>query len=303
MNALRCGIDLGGTKIEGVVLTAEGRVVARHRLATPQGDYPATLTVMAELLSILEAKVGAPMAAIGVATPGAVSRRNGAMKNCNSTCLNGRFFREDLAQLIGRPVRIANDANCLALSEAVDGAAAGRQCVFGVILGTGVGGGVVVGNRVLNGPNRITGEWGHNPMPGLGSEYPDEQRRCYCGRMNCVETYLSGPGLVATYRALGGSQRTAQDIATAAGDGESLAARALEQYCLQLAVASAVVINILDPDVVVVGGGLSQIETVYHRVPDLWSRFVFSDQVETQLVPAKYGDASGVRGAAWLWPE
>jgi len=292
------GIDLGGTKIAGVVLDTDGTVLTQRRVATPQGDYEATMTAVIALIRQLERDAGAALP-VGIGTPGAVSPLSGAMKNCNSTCLNGRFLREDLQALLGRPVSIANDADCLALSEAVDGAGQGAATLFAVILGTGVGGGIVVHGHLLRGPNAIAGEWGHNVLPGLGEWYEDERRACYCGRFNCVETYVSGPGLSRTYARLGGGEATAQTIVDCAGhDGR--AAEALHRYVQQLAAASAQIINILDPAVIVLGGGLSNASALYEQVPGLWSRHVFSDSVRTRLLPARFGDASGVRGAARL---
>lgn len=296
---LRIGIDLGGTKIEGIVLADNGEVRQRLRVPTPQGDYDATVATVVAVIRQLDAAVGV-QPAVGIGTPGAVSTLTGTMKNCNSTCLNGRPLREDLIARLGREVRIANDADCLALSEASDGAGQGAATVFAAILGTGVGGGIVVEGRLLRGANGIAGEWGHNPLPGLGDHFEDERRACYCGRCNCIETYLSGPGLSATHRRLGGATRAAVDIAARADGGEALAAAALDRYQRQLAAALAMVINLLDPEVVVLGGGLSNLPSLYRRVPQLWGEFVFSDSVRTRLVPAHFGDASGVRGAARL---
>lgn len=296
---LRIGIDLGGTKIEGIVLADNGEVRQRLRVPTPQGDYDATVATVVAVIRQLDAAVGAHPA-VGIGTPGAVSTLTGTMKNCNSTCLNGRPLPEDLIARLGREVRIANDADCLALSEASDGAGQGAATVFAAILGTGVGGGIVVEGRLLRGANGIAGEWGHNPLPGVGDRFEDERRACYCGRCNCIETYLSGPGLSATYRRLGGAALAAVDIAARADGGEALAAAALDRYQHQLAAALAMVINLLDPEVVVLGGGLSNLPSLYRRVPQLWGEFVFSDSVRTRLVPARFGDASGVRGAARL---
>src|SRR5690606_5700609 len=256
---MRIGIDLGGTKIEGVVLARQEAndtqksndvIVARRRVATPVQDYLATLDAIAALIDALETDVGVQRLPVGMGTPGAVSTLTGSMKNCNATCLNGRHLREDLAALLGRPVRIANDADCLALSEASDGAAAGAAVVFAAILGTGVGGGIVVNGQLLQGPNAIAGEWGHNLLPGIGSLFVNEHRACYCGRENCIETYLSGPGLALTHRALGGDDLSAQAIAERAGS-DAIAAAALDQYQEQLAYALAQIINLLDPQVIV----------------------------------------------------
>lgn len=298
---MRIGVDLGGSKIEVIALADDGIVAWRRRRPTPAGDYDGILDVIAQLIAELENELG-ESGPVGIGTPGAVSALTGAMKNCNSTCLNGRHFREDLATRLGRPVRQANDANCFALSEASDGAGAGAAVVFGVILGTGVGGGIVVDGGLLTGANAIAGEWGHNrlPMP------PDEQRparACYCGRSDCVETWLSGPGFEQSYIALGGEPLPAREIAARAATGDAMATSALQSYCVDLAAALAVVINVLDPDVIVLGGGMANIGALYDNVPTLWSPSVFSDQVVTRLVPAQHGDSSGVRGAAWLWPR
>lgn len=296
---LRCGIDLGGTKIEGIALDERGVVSARKRIATPSGDYRATLDAIAGLVAELERGAG-ERATLGIGTPGALSRANGLLKNSNSVCLNGRPLDKDLSALLGRPLRIANDADCFALSEAVDGAAAGAAVVFGVILGTGVGGGVVVHGRLLQGPNGIAGEWGHNPLP-----WPRDDERpgpaCYCGKYGCIETWLSGPGLARDFAAVSGRSLSAEQIAQFAAEGDAACAAALARYEDRLARALASVINILDPEVIVLGGGLSKLKGLYQNVPALWGGYVFSDRVDTRLVPAQHGDASGVRGAAWLW--
>lgn len=308
---MRIGIDLGGTKIEGIVLAGDGveptstaekadeRVVAHTRVATPAQDYLATVDAVVALVRDLETQVGATDLPVGIGTPGAVSTLTGTMKNCNSTCLNGRRLREDIIAALGRTVRIANDADCFALSEATDGAAAGATTVFGVILGTGVGGGIVAQGRLLQGPNAIAGEWGHNLLPGIGNRFVDERRACYCGRENCIETYLSGSGLADTYRVLGGDDRAAADIA-ARSHSDAIAAAALDRYQEQLAYALAQVINLLDPHVIVLGGGLSNIDSLYTAVPNFWLSHVFSDLIATRLLPAQFGDSSGVRGAARL---
>lgn len=308
---LRIGVDLGGTKIEIIVLDEGGRELLRERVATPQGDYAATVRSVAGLVEAAERKVGAcrppqqhprqtesdAVASVGIGIPGAESPTNGLIKNANSTCLIGRPLRRDLQALLQREVRIANDANCFALSEAVDGAGAGAQVVFGVILGTGVGGGIVIGGKVLTGASAIAGEWGHNPMPG-------EQHRdaCYCGRRGCTELYLSGPGLAADHRRSTGADSLPEAIARDAAAGDAACEITLQRYEARLALALAQVINILDPDVIVLGGGLSNIDRLYEAVPRLWGRHVFSDQVATKLLKHRHGDSSGVRGAAWLWP-
>lgn len=298
---MRIGIDLGGTKIEGIALDDDGAVLARRRVPTPSGDYRATLHAVAALVEELERGAGA-RGSIGIGTPGALSRATGKIKNANSVCLNGQALDRDLAALLQRPVRIANDANCLALSEAVDGAAAGADVVFAVIVGTGTGGGIAVHGRIVEGVNAIGGEWGHNPLP-----WPRDDERpgpaCYCGKHGCIETFLSGPGLARDHRAAGGDAITAEDIAQRAQAGDVHALATLARYEDRMARALATVVNILDPDVIVLGGGLSKLARLYHNVPALWRQYVFSDRVDTRLVPALHGDASGVRGAAWLWAK
>lgn len=297
---MRIGIDLGGTKIEIIALDAAGQTLARRRVATPQGDYPATLAAVAALVEAVETELG-QRGSVGVGMPGALSRRTGLVKNANSTCLIGHPLQTDLQNLLGRPVRLANDANCFALSEAVDGAAAGAGVVFGVIIGTGVGGGIVVRGEVLEGPTAIAGEWGHNPLPlPSGADLPLPV--CYCGRAGCIETYLSGPGMAADHQRTGGANVAPGAIVTAATEGEPASLATLGRYAERLGRALAGVINILDPDVIVLGGGLSNIESLYDAVPRYWLPHVFSDEVSTRLVRAHHGDSSGVRGAAWLWP-
>jgi predicted NBD/HSP70 family sugar kinase len=296
---LKLGIDLGGTKIELIALGGDGRERLRRRVATPQGDYRATLDAMRGLVEGAEAELGA-RGTVGIATPGAISRATGMMKNSNSVCLNGMPILGDLEALLGRPVRLANDADCFALSEATDGAAAGQGVVFGVIIGTGVGGGIVAYGRLLQGPNAIAGEWGHNPLP-----WPEDAERpgpaCYCGRSGCIETFLSGPGLARDYARATGRERAGPGIVAGAAAGEADAEAALGRYEERLARALAHVINLLDPDAIVLGGGLSNLERLYRNVPALWGRHVFSDRVDTLLLPPRHGDSSGVRGAAWLW--
>ena len=294
---MRIGIDLGGTKIEGLVLAPDGREIARMRVATPRGSYDATLKAIVGLVDDLERAAGS-RATVGVGMPGTISPASGLVKNANSTWLIGRPLSDDLSRALDRPVRFANDANCLALSEATDGAAAGAPVVFGVIVGTGTGGGIVVNGRLVIGANAIAGEWGHNPLPrSEHTTVTDHETSCYCGRRNCVETYLSGPGLARDY----GQNIPAIDVAERASAGEPAASAALERYADRMARALAVVINILDPDVIVVGGGLSNITILYTMVPQRWAAHIFSDRVDTRLLPAQYGDSSGVRGAAWLF--
>jgi len=296
---MRIGIDLGGTKIEGIAIAADGSEQLRRRMPSPRDDYANTLAAVAGLVRGIEDELGV-RGTVGVGIPGAVSPATGLVKNSNSTWLNGTPLAEDLSRILDRPVRFANDANCFALSEAADGAAAGAAVVFGVIIGTGTGGGVVVQQRVLTGANAIGGEWGHNPLPApRHDEHPGPE--CYCGRRGCIETFLSGPALARSYIANGGAALTAAEIAARARAGEPLANRTLERYEERLARALGSIINVLDPDIVVLGGGLSNIDRLYERVPKLWPAYVFSDRVDTRLVRAMHGDSSGVRGAAWLW--
>lgn len=301
MQAPRLGIDLGGSKIEVVALAEQGRELKRRRVATPQGDYTATLAAIAALVRETEAELGVPWgsSSVGIGTPGSLSRANGTLRNSNSQCLNGQRIVEDLSARLARPVAIANDANCFALSEATDGAGRGASIVFGVILGTGVGGGWVVHGRVLDGCNGIAGEWGHNPLPWpRAEELPGAA--CYCGRRGCIETWLSGPGLAADHARQSGAARTADDIVAAARTGDAAAVATLDRYEERLARALAHVINVMDPEVIVLGGGLSNVERLYTGVPQRWDAFVFSDRVDTRLARNVHGDSSGVRGAAWL---
>ena len=296
---MRLGIDLGGTKIEGVALDEAGSVLARRRVATPRDDYAGTLAAIAGLVRSLEQETGLS-GSVGIGMPGALSPATGLVKNANSTWLIGRPLDRDLELLLDRPIRVANDANCFALSEAVDGAGAGARVVFGVIVGTGTGGGVVVDRKVLTGPNAIAGEWGHNPLPWPEpEEWPGPS--CYCGKTGCVETFLSGPGLVRDYRERAGEAIDAPEIVARATRGEIPAAAALERYEDRMARALAVVLNILDPDAVVLGGGMSRVQRLYRNLPRLWQEWAFSDRVDTRLAPPVHGDSSGVRGAAWLW--
>ncbi len=301
MSMLRLGIDLGGSKIEIAAFDDAGGEILRRRVPTPRGDYRATVEVVAALVESVEHQLR-DRGSVGVGMPGAESRVTGLIKNANSTCLIGQPLRRDLETLLRREVRLANDANCFALSEAVDGAAAGAEVVFGVIIGTGCGGGVVVRGHVLAGANAIAGEWGHNPLP-----WPADHERpgpaCYCGQRGCLETWLSGPGLARDFRAAGGADLTAHAIATGAERGDADCLAALERYEDRLARGLAQVINVLDPDVIVLGGGLSNIARLYDNVPRLWGRHVFSDHVATRLAPPRHGDSGGVRGAAWLWKE
>ena len=309
---MRIGIDLGGTKIEGLALADDGREIDRRRVAAPRGNYDDTIRAVVNLIATIESAVSAACldeatearSRVGVGIPGAISPATGVIKNANSTWLNGKPLAGDLSRALGRPVRLANDANCFALSEATDGAAAGAPVVFGVIIGTGTGGGLVVNGRIVIGANAIAGEWGHNPLPA-----PEDDERpgppCYCGRSGCIETFLSGPALARDYIARGGDDMAASEIAARAvslHDRDDRAAASLDRYAHRFARAIASIINVLDPDVIVLGGGLSNITRLYDRVPALWGPHVFSDRVDTRLLRAKHGDASGVRGAAWLWP-
>jgi predicted NBD/HSP70 family sugar kinase len=297
----RIGVDLGGTKIEIAALDADGAVVARERIDTPAGDYDATLAAIVALVHGVEKELGCK-ASVGIATPGARSLATGRMKNANSTCLNGKPLQDDLEKRLGRAIRMANDANCFALSEAVDGAGRGAEVVFGVILGTGVGGGIVVNRRALTGMNAIAGEWGHNPLP-LPAPEDHPLPLCYCGRRGCIETFLSGPSLAADHAHHTGEWRAAADIVKGAQEGDAGCATTIARYEERLARSLAAVINVLDPDVIVLGGGLSNIAHLYDEVPRRWTEYVFSDEVRTRLVPPAHGDASGVRGAAWLWND
>ncbi|MAN80385.1 MAG: fructokinase [Rhodospirillaceae bacterium] len=297
---MRAGIDLGGTKIEGLVLNGAGIPLARRRIAAPQGDYQATIRAICDVIRDLEAEAG-PVGHVGVGIPGTISPATRLVKNANSTWLIGHPFDVDLESALGRPVRLANDANCFAVSEAADGAAQGAAAVFGVILGTGVGGGIALNGRPVSGLNAVAGEWGHNPLP-----WPrDDERpgpRCYCGLSGCIETFLSGPALAHDHLTATGENLSPPDIAARAEAGDAAADATLARYEDRLARALATVINLLDPDAIVLGGGLSNLSRLYANVPRLWGKWVFSDEVATRLVPARHGDASGVRGAAWLWP-
>lgn len=302
MTGWRLGIDLGGTKIEIAALDAQGAFVLRRRVPTPQGDYGATLRAIADLVAAAEATLGATGLPLGMGIPGSVSPVTGRVRNANSTVLNGRPLQADLERVLQRAVRLENDANCLALSEATDGAGAGAEAevVFAAILGTGVGAGIAVHGQVLHGCNGVAGEWGHNPLPPL----PGEQRvprRCWCGRWDCVEAWLSGPALAADHHAQnGGGALDARQIVAAMRVGDGAAVASFDRYTRRLASALAGIVNVLDPQVIVLGGGLSRVQELYVRVPELWGPWVFSDVVRTALRPAVHGDSSGVRGAAWL---
>jgi fructokinase len=300
----RIGVDLGGTKIEAAALDAAGDIRARRRMATPRGDYDASIRAIAALVTAIEAEIGTEpdrKPRVGIGIPGTIVAASGLVKNANSTWLNGRQLGRDVEAALGRPVRFANDANCFVLSEAVDGAAAGYGTVFGVILGTGVGGGIVVNHRILVGANAIAGEWGHNPLPAItADEFPGPS--CYCGKSGCIETFLSGPGMAADHLRHTGQDLTGPDIVSGAAGGDPGCRSTLERYTDRLARALAVVVNIIDPDAIVLGGGLSSLSFLYEEVPRRWVDYVMSADIATRLLPPCHGDSSGVRGAAWLWP-
>ncbi len=301
---IKIGIDLGGTKIEGIALSDTGNELYCHRISTPQGDYQGTLQSIAELISLIEAETG-NKGSIGICTPGALSPSTGLLRNSNSVCMNGKAVFTDLQELLQREIRIANDANCFALSEAVDGVAKDAVVVFGVIIGTGTGGGVVIDKKVLVGPNAIAGEWGHNPLPWPQDfELPGPE--CYCGKHGCIETWLSGPGIVRDHELhnnalLNTRSLDAETLDSKARLGDEDANETLRRYEDRMARSLAHVINILDPDVIVLGGGMGNIKRLYDNVPGIWGDYVFSDVVNTKLLAPVYGDSSGVRGAAWLW--
>jgi fructokinase len=296
---LRIGIDIGGTKTELAAFDEAGGERLRRRAATPHGDYASALAGIAALVHEAERELGAT-ASVGVGLPGALSPRSGLVVNAYATPYNGRPLKQDLERLLGRELRVENDANCFALSEANGGAGAGRRVVFGAILGTGAGGGIVVDGRALRGANAVAGEWGHNPLPWMSAaEFPGP--RCYCGRLGCIERFVSGPALAEDHRQAGGARLEPAQISARAAAGDAACAATLERHALRLARALAHVINLLDPDVIVLGGGLSNIASLYEAVPRLWSSFVYADGVATALARAAYGDTSGVRGAAQLW--
>jgi fructokinase len=297
---IRIGIDLGGTKTEAIALAADTLVARRRRVPTPR-HYEGTLDTIVRLVHDLETETGRT-GTVGVGIPGVVSRATGLVKNANSTWLIGRPLQADLEARLRRPVRIANDANCFTLSEAIDGAGRGFETVFGVILGTGVGGGIAIGQRLQDGPNQVAGEWGHNPLPWMTDEERASALACYCGKHGCIETFLSGPGLERDYARLGGARRSSRDIVLAAANADRCALLALRRYEDRLARALATVINLLDPDAAVLGGGMSNLPGLAPAVSALLPRYVFSDTVLTTVVGNMHGDSSGVRGAAWLWP-
>jgi len=297
---IRIGIDVGGTKIEALAIDDEGIELARYRVDTPRDDYPGTISAMIGLVRRLEEATGRT-GTVGAGIPGSISRITGLVKNANSTWLNGRPFDRDVSAALGGEVRMANDANCFAVSEATDGAAAGSHVVFGVILGTGCGGGVAISGRVHAGPNGVAGEWGHNPLPWpRPEEYPGPA--CYCGKRGCLEMWISGTGIALDYRTTTGRPRTTPEIVAEFEAGEPDAVAAMERFEDRLARGLAHVINTLDPDAIVIGGGVSKVKHIYQGLHERLQRYVFGGEVSTPVVPAKYGDSSGVRGAAWLWP-
>lgn len=296
---MRIGIDLGGTKIEGIALSNTGEELFRHRVVTPQGDYQATLRSITTLIRTIEDKIN-ETGSIGICTPGSLSPSTGLMRNSNSVCMNGEPVLADLQNLLQREIRIANDANCFALSEAVDGAAKNASVVFGVIVGTGTGAGIVIDKKVLVGPNAIAGEWGHNPLPWpMDIELPGPE--CYCGKLGCIETWLSGPGMVRDHELHNNVFLDAEMLDGKARFGDEDADETLRRYEDRMARSLAHVINILDPDAIVLGGGMGNIQRLYKNVPNIWGTYIFSDTVQTKLMAPVHGDSSGVRGAAWLW--
>jgi fructokinase len=299
-NGLRIGVDLGGTKTEAIAIGSDNAELLRRRIATPATDYTKILHAIRDLIADVEAELQLT-GTVGIAAPGAISRKSGRVKNSNTGVLNGKPLDADLAALLGRPVRIANDANCFALSEAIDGAGAEADVVFGVILGTGVGGGIVVDKRILSGRNGIAGEWGHNLLPWASAD-EIATRPCYCGKSGCIETFLCGPALARDFQRAGGAAASAHDVVAAARSGDEVATACLQTYTDRLARALTGVINVVDPDIIVLGGGVSNIAELYAALPPLIDKYAFSDGVDTPVVPARHGDSSGVRGAAWLWP-
>lgn len=297
---MRIGVDLGGTKIEGIILDADGRLVEKYRVATPQDDYQAIVATTSKLISDLQSAAPEQLT-VGVGTPGALALPDQVMKNCNSICLNGKPLKKDLERQLGYAIKMANDADCFALSEAIHGAARDAATVFGVIIGTGTGGGIVIDKKLLSGPNGIAGEWGHNAVPLSMVELTTEDRQCYCGRMNCIETYLQGRGLARTHYERHQENLTAQQISQQAASGDEACIDTVDIYCHQLARCLATVVNLIDPEMIVLGGGLSNIHQLYQRVPEYMHKYVFNDRLQTKLTPAKFGDASGARGAACLY--
>lgn len=296
---MRIGVDLGGTKIEVIALDDQGSCLTRQRVQTPAGDYHATLQAVAGLVCRVEQITGRT-GTVGIGTPGSISPATGLIRNANSTCLNEQPLQEDFERVLNRPVRLANDADCFALSESIDGAGQGYRSVFGVIIGTGVGAGIVIDGHLIPGANRIAGEWGHNPLPWpTAAELPGEA--CYCGKRGCIETFLSGTGLQLDYRRETGLPISGIELSLRLEQGEQAAERVMQRYENRLARCLATVVNLLDPEVIILGGGLSNLARLYQRVPRIWTKYIFSDRVYTRLLPPLHGDSSGVRGAAWLW--
>lgn len=299
---LAIGIDLGGTKIEGALLAPDGAELARLRIPAPRDDYRATLDALAHVVDALESEAGARgQATIGIGMPGSISAATGLTQNSNSVWLNGKPLEHDTAERLGRPVRMANDANCFALSEAVDGAGAGTHIVFGVIVGTGCGGGIVVGGQILNGPRGTGGEWGHTPLPWMTPDEYATAPTCWCGRRSCMEVWASGTGLAGDYQRVNGRALRGEEIVTAAAAGDAAAQASLDRHASRLARGLANICNVIDPDVVVLGGGLSRLAHLYRDLPRLVAPHIFSDNSAVKIVPPRWGDAGGVRGAAWLW--
>lgn len=298
---MKFGIDLGGSKTEILAIDDHGAEVYRQRVSTPKEDYPAILNCIKDLVTNAESSLS-QTATVGIGTPGSLSPATGFLRGSNSTCLNNTPFKQDLEKLLKREIRISNDANCFALSEAVDGAARDADIVFGVIIGTGCGAGIVINQQVIDGPNRISGEWGHNPLP-----WPDDNElqstSCWCGQQGCIETFLSGPALEQDYQDTVADYISAKDIISLAEQGDEVSQQIVARYESRMARSLAHIINILDPHTIVLGGGMSNVKRLYENVPRLWKEFIFSDAVATRLVPPVHGDASGVRGAAWLWND
>lgn len=298
---MRIGIDLGGTKIEGILLSSDGTTAEKVRSETPVDSYPETIELVCQQIDSLQPGSESKYT-VGIGTPGALSSKDEVMKNCNSICLNGKRLKKDIEARLGYEIRMENDANCFTLSEACYGSAKNEKTVFGVIIGTGTGGGIVINKQLLSGPNRITGEWGHNSIPCSVRELIDTDRRCYCGRVNCIETVLSGRGLKQSHQEGTGDVLEAAEIAQLAESGDLTAKKSIQLYCAQLARCLATVVNVIDPDMIVLGGGLSNIGELYRLVPGLMKEYVFTDEMLTQLSAPCFGDASGARGAACLWP-
>ncbi len=298
---MRIGIDLGGTKIEGIALDDSGEIAVRQRVATPSADYRQIVQAITALVHDIEAQYGSK-GSVGIGIPGSASPETGIVRNANTVCLIGNNLQRDIETGIGRPIRLANDADCFALSEAADGAGRASRSVFGVIIGTGTGSGIVINSQLVSGPNRIAGEWGHNPLPWpTDDERPG--RSCYCGHSGCIETFLSGPGFRAEYIKAGGADILPAEIVKRAQQGETLAEHCLQQYENRMARSLATIINVIDPETIVLGGGMSNVERLYSNVPAIWDEYIFSPEpARTRLVRASHGDSSGVRGAAWLWP-